>query len=1101
MAKSVINVIINAKTTGNNQVNQLTVDLRGVQEAAERASNSLKEWDLHQTITACGALSTSINNLMSSLDFATEGYKSFDAAMRAANTMAGKDAAGFDRLKDQVTELGKSIPLTRDALANGLYQAISNGVPEDNWLSFLEASAKSAVGGMADLGGVVTVTSTIIKNYGMEWSDAMAIQDKIQTTAKNGVTSFEQLQQALPRVTGNAAALGVSIGDLLASFSTLTGVSGNTAEVSTQLAAIFSALVKPSSEASKMAAEMGIQFDAAAIKAAGGFQSFIKQLDASVKAYAASSGTLEQEVYGRLFGSAESLRALIPLTGELAAKFDENAQAMADSAGVIGDAFEQRAQTSESKAQLMKNAWADVTDALGSVLAKIEPVTKALANAGMMATGVMALTAAFTKLNAAIKASSAASAILNKNLLSLKFIPIANTTAGVKALAASLNISAKSAAALGVALRGALLASGIGIAIWAVSAAITAVGESSRKAAEKEAQFRKELDEIRKTSRDISKSSDQAAAAEMAKIDALMGVIRDGTRTRKEQQSALDELKKQYPDYFSDLDIEKSKVEQLEKAYNDAATAIKKKAMATAVEEKMTENARKIVELEQQRDSQQKAYHNAFEEASNYRIMADSPYWNQNHRKSASIATSYTVTGVGSSSNYLNTVEKPLKKAEAAEKGTKAALDATEALLSQYQESQDYLTGLFQEYTAELSTNQKTPPNDEDKQKPAVPKETEAERAASIDVGEVRQRQLATLADYEKALADLRLKQKYASQEEYSEIEGIIKEVEKKRDAFKGLQEQAKPAPLSPEQVGLLPQGTLNEIDAKARELRRVQADASGEAVKGYQEQIDALERLRAEMVRIDKTEIKKKSNPFEDYTGIEKMRAGWGSIKGISSDVDSLTAAFDSSASAWERVCAGIDAAFGLLEHIGTIVGIVQSLTAATGAQTAAETAKGAATSASAGAQAAEAAMAETAAAAQLPVIAANKAATASFMELAAASYFAAHAYIPFAGFAIAQGFVTSSAATVQAVAAMPFADGGIVSGPTLGLIGEYAGASGNPEVVAPLDRLRDLIGPARETVVVGGTLRASGREIVCALANETRLAAKSGRRTSIRI
>ena len=38
-------------------------------------------------------------------------------------------------------------------------------------------------------------------------------------------------------------------------------------------------------------------------------------------------------------------------------------------------------------------------------------------------------------------------------------------------------------------------------------------------------------------------------------------------------------------------------------------------------------------------------------------------------------------------------------------------------------------------------------------------------------------------------------------------------------------------------------------------------------------------------------------------------------------------------------------------------------------------------------------------------------------------------------------------------------FADGGIVSGPTLGLIGEYPGARTNPEVIAPLDKLQSMI------------------------------------------
>ncbi len=80
-------------------------------------------------------------------------------------------------------------------------------------------------------------------------------------------------------------------------------------------------------------------------------------------------------------------------------------------------------------------------------------------------------------------------------------------------------------------------------------------------------------------------------------------------------------------------------------------------------------------------------------------------------------------------------------------------------------------------------------------------------------------------------------------------------------------------------------------------------------------------------------------------------------------------------------------------------------------------------------------------------------------------------------------------------------FAGGGIVSGPTRGLVGEYAGAKNNPEVIAPLDKLRAMIGPVGQPVIVGGTLRASGRDLVCVLANETRIASKSGKRTNIKL
>jgi hypothetical protein len=40
------------------------------------------------------------------------------------------------------------------------------------------------------------------------------------------------------------------------------------------------------------------------------------------------------------------------------------------------------------------------------------------------------------------------------------------------------------------------------------------------------------------------------------------------------------------------------------------------------------------------------------------------------------------------------------------------------------------------------------------------------------------------------------------------------------------------------------------------------------------------------------------------------------------------------------------------------------------------------------------------------------------------------------------------------------PFANGGIVSGPTPALVGEYTGARTNPEVIAPLSKLQNMMG-----------------------------------------
>lgn len=72
-----------------------------------------------------------------------------------------------------------------------------------------------------------------------------------------------------------------------------------------------------------------------------------------------------------------------------------------------------------------------------------------------------------------------------------------------------------------------------------------------------------------------------------------------------------------------------------------------------------------------------------------------------------------------------------------------------------------------------------------------------------------------------------------------------------------------------------------------------------------------------------------------------------------------------------------------------------------------------------------------------------------------------------------------------------MGFANGGIVSGPTMGLIGEYPGAKSNPEVVAPLDKLKDLMADSGS----GGTFTIKGQDLVLAMnRSETALKYRRG-------
>ena len=576
-------------------------ELRRVLDSAKTSSQKLNAAlvNFNQAVMAANNVTNAISQISGALNSVTEESRSFSAAMNAANTMAGKSGEDFAKLKGQVAELSKSIPVVRDELANGLYQVISNGVPEDNWIAFLQKSAKASVGGIADLGETVKVTSTIIKNYGLSWDKAGDVQDKIQLTAKNGVTSFEQLAQALPRVTSNAATLGVSIDELMATFATLTGVSGNTAEVSTQLAAIFTALVKPSSEASKMAQQMGIEFDAAAIKAAGGMRNFLTDLDKNVKAYASKSGMLEQEIYGKLFGSAESLRALGPLTGQLAAKFNENVEAMKGSAGTIDDAFSIMGSSGAASLQILKNKFAEVGDAIASTMGGIMPVLNITAQIGNTVIAVSAMVSGLknlAKIQAIVKvrtmAMNAASLVWNATSVRMNAL--------VQVMTASFRGAAVSATTLKLAIQGLLISTGVGVAIVALTEVIAAFTSKSADAQTQAEDTAESMKGIGDAADDIKTAYDSALKNTYADLMAKYEKLKAGWRALSTEQQKMAWIKDNQS-AFNELRLKIGNVTEAENIFNRKTDAVveafKQRALAAAYAAKLTALYQRQIEL------------------------------------------------------------------------------------------------------------------------------------------------------------------------------------------------------------------------------------------------------------------------------------------------------------------------------------------------------------------------------------------------------------------------------------------------------------------------------------------------------------------------
>ena len=592
---------------------ELKASFNGVQKEVDDFSNTFTN-KFSKCFANVNQIIGAVNSVSAALQSLTADSNSFAKSMVVANTMAGKGGKDFAALKDSVTELSKEIPLTRDELANGLYQVISNGVPEDNWIDYLRASAKASVGGVADLGEVVKVTSTLIKSYGLSWKDATAIQDKIQLTAKNGVTSFEEMAQALPRVSGDAATLGVSVDELMATFASLTGVTGGTAEVSTQLAAVFTALVKPSSEATKMAQQMGIEFNAAAIKSAGGFRQFLTQLDASVKGYAQSSGMLSKEVYAKLFGSAESLRAIGQLTTQQKDKFAENAEAMKGSAGTMEETFKMVDSTSSATIQKMENSWGGLTDYIASAVKFLKPALNFVATIGLALNAFQTITLSLGKFKIAAFAAA----------VRIKALAVAQTVWKVStiACAATTRVLSGALVALGVsanvakgAIRGLLASTGVGIAIAALGFVVEKVigyFDKSTEAIEDNTDALKEnrrattqAERNREALNSIQKNAADKYADEKARIAALTQIIHNSNAEYAERMSAIKRLQSIIPSYHAQISKDGSIYEKNAEAIDKYIKKLDELAWAEAAADIVKDLNKQIITFQLKADEDQ----------------------------------------------------------------------------------------------------------------------------------------------------------------------------------------------------------------------------------------------------------------------------------------------------------------------------------------------------------------------------------------------------------------------------------------------------------------------------------------------------------------
>jgi TP901 family phage tail tape measure protein len=251
----------------------------------------------------------------------------FQNAMAEVNTLGVKNLGA---LSEAVKSVAMDFGLDLLDAVKATYQAISAGATEAQMPMLLAESAKAARAGMSDLTTAIGLGTSVSNAFGLSLNDVTKIFDQAFIAVRLGVTDFSQLGSTLGQLSPIFSAAKLGTDEMFASVAALTKSGMQTSIAVTGMRTVVASVIKPSTDATKAAAELGIEFTAEAL-AAKGLQGFLQDVAT------ATGGNVE--TMSRLFPSVEALQSVLALTGAQAKDFDSIMQAMAGSTGATDEAF------------------------------------------------------------------------------------------------------------------------------------------------------------------------------------------------------------------------------------------------------------------------------------------------------------------------------------------------------------------------------------------------------------------------------------------------------------------------------------------------------------------------------------------------------------------------------------------------------------------------------------------------------------------------------------------------------------------------------------------------------------------------------------------
>jgi TP901 family phage tail tape measure protein len=270
----------------------------------------------------------------------------FDESFGAISTRISGTSGDINKFRDDILTYAQGSTKSLNDINDAVSQAMQKGIGYKDSLEMVSIAEKLSIAGRGDLKSATELLTTTMNAYGASSSDAGHYADVFTAAVKQGAGSIPALADGLGKVAGLAAAAGVPIETITAAIAAL-GAQGIPTETAIMgLTRTIANLLDPTKEAKELAAQLGLQFNATALKTQG-LETVLKN------ASTATHGNAEQ--MKELFGSVKGLTVAVDLAVDSHGKFKAALDATRHASGTMAEAYEKEKDELGKVTQNIKN--------------------------------------------------------------------------------------------------------------------------------------------------------------------------------------------------------------------------------------------------------------------------------------------------------------------------------------------------------------------------------------------------------------------------------------------------------------------------------------------------------------------------------------------------------------------------------------------------------------------------------------------------------------------------------------------------------------------------------------------------------------------------